>query len=261
MIGPLDLDWLNVRCRVSFVGCALAHGMSARAATIPALRVRHCQLGVLARRDARIDGVAVDLRDARIDGDMSIVMVHRSGAVHADGVSVRGALYIGNTSLTGVRVVEDGPYASPALDLSGAHIDGPVGVYDFRSEGPVHAVGAKFNRGLRMRATTLCNPGGSALNLTAACIEHDAELKRLAVSGAVDLSAARIRGSLSFTGTEITKPYAGIALSLTAPLPTSTSSWRTSTSRAPSSCCAQPSPAASRLTAPRCGRRAPTMRR
>ena len=191
--GVLDLELVELPCRLTVTGSSFSHPLTLAGARIPALNLTGTRLPRL------------DLARARIDGAAIFDDLTATGGVTAIGAQIDGQLGLQRATLTNDN--------GHALNLNSARIAGNALLDDLTATGKVSAVGATISGALGLQRATLTNDNGHALTLNSARIAGSAFLTGLTAAGEVNASGAQISGALGLQQATLTNEN-GFALDL-----------------------------------------------
>ena len=221
VVGTVDVRGGVVGYAAVMTDCCLADGLVLAEATTRTVDLSGSILGDLDARLAvigghlvldRCKGREIDLREARINGSVSLLSAHLANpggdVLNADVMTVDGDMDCrqGFQAEGGVALV--GAHIGGALNLDGARLANPGGDAliadrmtvrgamfcgaEFQAEGMVRLLGVHIGDQLGFRDVTLSNGGQAALVCEG--LEADALwLEFRKVTGTVDLIAARVK--------------------------------------------------------------------
>lgn len=215
--GTLDLEAATLICPLTLQGCFFEEAVNLNEAQAPAVRLPGCQLPSLnavqleTRGSLRLDrgfiaAGGVDLRGARIGGDLVIAGATIEGEVLLRGAHVGGYLNLAGTTLTNPDGV--------ALAMVGLTVEHSVHCSaGFTAYGEVRMSGARIGGSLTFTGATLSNPGGYALmahSVSVAgrmfCGSSIDNPAGFTTRGEIRLVDAHIGGFLTFAGASLENP-------------------------------------------------------
>jgi adhesin HecA-like repeat protein len=215
--GMLDLEAAALACPLTLRGCSFAEAVNLDEAHAPAVRLPGCHLPGLTAKQLETRGnleldhgftasSGVDLRGARIGGDVVI-----AGATIRGEVVLHGACVGGSVRFDGTTVTNPGGIA---LDMIGLTAEQSLFCMDgFTAHGEVVLVGAHVRGDLILTGANLVNPGGRTLVATRAsvaggmfCGSHLNNPAGFTTQGEVRLVDAHVGGFLSFAGARLDNP-------------------------------------------------------
>lgn len=243
IIGPLNLDFMQVTCPVRLTGCRFTAPVTAQWAhlrlldlsgsVLPGLDLDGGQLDGHLRLDrCRIPGLAaahaVVRGDLVLDGavltrgrDEAAMVAHnltvggrlRGRGLTADGgIVLRTAHITGNLDIEGARLT-GGP--GPALHCTDIAIGSDVLARDAVVDGEIRLSGGTFAGPVNLHGATVSNPGQVAVAAQHAQLNELLRMTHITVHGHTRLEAARVTGALLLTDARLDDP-GGVALDASA---------------------------------------------
>jgi hypothetical protein len=227
VVGPLELEYLELGYSLSFNGCHFDHDIDLHDTRLRRLNLHDSHLAGLNAAMARVDGTVVlhgahvngliRLDNAEIGGGLLITdaVLRRPGdvALRANRLRVTGDLLLWGTTIEGRAVLRDSRVdgilslerarlrdpGGEALDAARLHIGSDLLADDLHTEGMIRFAGSQIQGLLRLAGAKLSNPGATALDAYQARIGADLQCYRdFDADGLVRITGAHITGHARF---------------------------------------------------------------
>lgn len=193
----IDCDRLQAGRRISAIGLSAAGQVRFSNVKVSGtVTLDHAHLAAERAHPAASDGVALVLDELIADGSVFCRWMTVTGMV-----SLRNARVTGPFGFTGTVIDHPGEMA-----FRGSRITAEGGLYlgvGFTVTGTVRLANSRVDRELSLDGARLTHLGGDALQAAELQVEGTLDARGLTAEGRVDLSQARIAGSLDLTGANL----------------------------------------------------------